>query len=176
MKFFTPDQMTKESFNGKAICHFEIMKSETKEQDFDRLDGFMSELRDYVPQSRQKVLFSFAGYDTDKRELIYIPEVIRYTKAFISRHPYFWYYATPYNSEFFFLAILLDEKNHVIANVPSARKFHIKTDNEKVMNLVRVMGINLNIFGDEIDDIDGSVESLKVWSTAILEKMGLKLD
>ena len=49
-------------------------------------------------------------------------------------------------------------------------------DNEKVMNLIRVMGINLNIFGEEIDDIDGSVESLKIWSAAILEKIGLKLN
>ena len=176
MRFFTPDQMTRDSFKGKAVCHFEIMKPETREQDFDRLDEFMSELREYTPLSRQKVLFSFAGYDSDERELIYIPEVIQYTKAFISRHPYFWYYAIPHNSEFFFLAILLDEKNHTIANVPAARKFHIKTDNEKVMNLIRVMGINLNIFGEEIDDIDGSVESLKVWSATILEKIGLKLN
>ena len=102
--------MTRGNFKGNAICHFEITKQETIEQDIDRLDDFMSELREITPLSRQKVLFPFAGYDTDERELIYIPEVIRYTKGFISRHPYFWYYAVTFNSEFFFLAILFDEK------------------------------------------------------------------
>lgn len=124
--------------------------------------------------ARQKVLFSFAGYDSDERELIFIPEVVKYAKALVKRHPYFWYFATPYNSEFFFLVLLLDEKNHTIATVPSARKFHIKTDNEKIINMIKVMGMNLNIFGDDINDIDGAIESLKVWSEKIFKALGIK--
>ena len=174
MKYFTPDQMTQDMFEGSSVCHYEISKSETQELDLDRLDEFMSELLEYGSLPRQKVLFSFAGYDADERELIFIPEVVKYAKALISQHPYFWYYATPFNSEFFFLVLLLEEQNQTIATIPLIRKFHIKTDKDKVMGMIRIMGINLNIFGEEIDDIEGAVESLKVWSDKILVALGFK--
>ena len=175
MNLFTPDQMTRNNFKGNTICHFEIRSFEVQEISFDRIDKFISDLRNYKKLPRQKVLLSFADYNDDERELIYISEVVKYTKMLISRHPYLWYYTIPFNSEFFFLVILLDEKNHTIANVPLARKFHLKTDRDRVMKLIQTMGINLNIFGEEINDIDGSVTSFKAWSSAILEKTGTNL-
>jgi len=90
------------------------------------------------------------------------------------RYPFFWYFATPFNSEFFFLSLLIDEKDYTIATIPSARKFHIKTDNDKIVNMIKVMGLNLNIFGDEIDDIHGAIESLKAWSEKIMIAVGIK--
>jgi hypothetical protein len=55
-----------------------------------------------------------------------------------------------------------------IADVPSAKSFYIKQDVEGIKRLVQTMAINLNIFCEEIGDIDGSVECLRVWSSAIL--------
>ena len=168
MGFFTSDEMTEEKFNGKALCHFDISKDEVEGADFERIDTFFDELLEFDNKPRQKVFFTFDGYNDDKRELIYIIEVVRYVKAMITRHPYFWYFATPYNSEFFYLALLVDEKDIEIVDFPFARKFHLKTDPERIKRLIRVIGMNLNIFGEEINDISGAVESLKAWSEKML--------
>jgi len=168
MGYFTSDEMTEERFHGKSICHFNIEKEEVKNTDFERIDAFFEELKEYGTVPRQKVFITFSDIDEQKRELIYSPEIIRYTKAFISRHPYFWYYATPVNSEFFYMAILVDGDKIEIADFPFARKFSLKTDPDRIKHLIHVMGINLNIFGEEIDDIEGALESLKAWTEKML--------
>ena len=71
MGFFTPDEMTQDIFDGKAMCHFEIERADVEGNDFERIDTFFEELRELGTAPRQKVWFSFAGYDDDKRELIY---------------------------------------------------------------------------------------------------------
>jgi hypothetical protein len=175
MGYFTPEDMSEDNFQGKSICHFEITKAEVEAEDFDRLDEFMETLKHYGSTARQKVLFSFAGYDEDKREIVFIPETLQYTKQLISRHPYIWYYALPFNSEFLYLAILLGQENMTVATIPIAKKFAVKQDPCTIMRLITVMARNMEIFGEEIDDIEGSVESLKLWSNKILSGNQIKL-
>jgi hypothetical protein len=129
----------------------------------------MEKVNSYGALARQKIWFSFSGYDDDKRELIYIPEAVSYAKKLISKYPYFWYYAIPYNSSFFYLIVFLDEKNMTIVNYPAAQSLYIKQDANSVMRFIKIMAMNLNIFGEEIDDIDGSVACLKLWSDEILK-------
>ena len=153
------------------MCHFEITKSDVDNKNFNNVDIFIKKLKSFGTVARQKVLFSFAGYDNDKRELIYIPEVIRYTKELLKRYPFFWYYATPVNSEFFILAALLDEKNSVIVNVPLARNFHVKQDAENIKSFLYNAAVQLSIFGEQINDIDGAVKSLEAWSVIITRSL-----
>jgi len=171
MGFFNFDEMTREKFKGNSMCHFEISKEEVNDNDLERVNTFFEELREYGTIPRQKVFFAFGGYDDDKRELIHIIEVVRYIKAMLTRNPWFWYYATPFNSEIFYLALLVDENNYVIADFPLARKFSLKMDPDKMKSLIYTMGANLNMFGEDIGDIDGSLESLKVWSAKMLENI-----
>ena len=168
MGVFTSDEMTQDKFKGNSMCHFVISKEEVDDNDLERVNAFFEELREYETTPRQKVFFTFGGYDDDKRELIYIIEVVRYIKEMLTRNPWFWYYATPFNSEIFYLALLVDENDYMIADFPLARKFSIKTDPEKMKNIIFIMGANLSILGKDMDDIDGSLESLKVWSAKML--------
>ena len=166
--FFTAKEMSKDKFkSNNAMCHFEIDKADVESKNFDKTDNFIKKIASYGRIARQKVLFSFAGYDDDERELIYIPEVVKYTKELLRRHHCFWYYATPFNSEFFILAALIKEQNSVIVNIPLVRKFHVKQDPEELKHFLNEMAIKLNIYGEQIDDINGAVESLKAWSFII---------
>ena len=168
MGVFSPDEMTRDKFKGNSVCRFIIDREEVDDNDLERVNAFFEELREYGTIPRQKVLFTFGGYDDDKRELIYIIEVAQYIKAMLTRNPWFWYYATPFNSEIFYLALLTDENEYVIADFPLARKFSLKTDPEKMQRLIYIMGINLNMYGEDMDDIDGALESLQVWSAKML--------
>ena len=168
MRFFPPDGISKEMFEGKDYCHFDIGRAEAESQDFQRIDGFFDSIKSYGTSARQKVYFSFAGYNDDKRELIYIPEPVEYVRTLISRHPYFWYYAIPHNSEFFYLALFINKNDMTVADVPSAKKFYLKQDKEGIHRLVTTMAMNLNIFGEEIGDIDEATKCLKLWAEKII--------
>ena len=175
--FFTEKEMTKDKFRGKSMCHFEIAKTDVDMRSYDNVDRFFKRLENFgAGTARQKVLFTFAGYDDDKRELIYIPEVIRYAKELSYNYPQLWYYATPLNSEFFVLADLLDEKNSVIANVPLAQKFYIKKDAENLKSFLYDLARKLNFYGDKINDTDGALESLKAWSAVVTGSIGQNLN
>jgi len=168
MGFFTSNEMSRKKFMGSSICHYEITKDDVKSNNFTKLDDFMKSLKIYYsPVARQKVLFTFA-YDDDKRELIYIPEVIKYAKEIINRHPYFWYYSTTYNSEFFCLAELINLKNYTIFDMPANRKVHIEQDPENLKRLVYKIGGSLEKFGMQIKDPKGCLESLKIWGDLIM--------
>ena len=167
MKFFDPEMLSDETLEGASICHYEIEKDEVESEDFDRLDGFMETLKMYGASARQKVWFTFSGYDDDKRELVFIPEVVQFIKTLLNRHPYFWYFAIPYNSECFYLVVFL-QKDSTVATIPLVQKFYIKQDVELIQRFISVLAMNLNIFGEEIDDIKGSAECLKLWSSQIL--------
>lgn len=165
---FFPDKMTRASFKGNAVCHYEILREEVECVDFTRFDKFMEKLKSFRTIPRQKVMFSFAGYNDDKRELINIPEAVHYAKKTIEKHPYFWYYATTINSEFFFLADLLDEKNYTIVRNDASRKFHMKHDKDTIQNLLRKMAAALEEFGNQSKDIEGALEAFRIWATYIM--------
>jgi len=161
---FSSDVMNRSKFNGKAVCHYEILKVEVEGNDFNRFNKFIEQLKSFRTLPRQKVLFSFAGYNDDERELLYIPEVIRYAKRIIAEHPYLWYYAITHNFEFFFLADLLDESNYTMVNNSVSRKINIKQDKEKLENYLRKMGNAMESFGEQFKDEDGAFESFKTWA------------
>lgn len=170
MEFFSSNDINENKLFGNSICHFEIKKEEIENQNFKRIDTFMDKLTSYGSLARQKVLFSFADYDDDKRELIYVPEAVQYAKILVKNHPYFWYYAIQYNSAFFYLAFFVNDKNMTIATIPEAQKFFIKQDVEDLERFIKVMAMNLNIFGEEIGDIDGALECMKLWGSMIIGK------
>jgi len=161
---FSPDKMTRSSFKGNSVCHYEIFKEEVESKDFTRFDKFITTLKSYRTLPRQKALFSFVGYNEDERELINIPEVVSYSKRIVNEYPCFWYYAITTNSEFFFLTDLFDENNYTIVSNSVSRKFHIKQDKEKLENQLRKMGAACEDFGKQINDDDGAFESFKVWA------------
>jgi len=167
MSFFTADEISRNKFMGRSICHYEITKDDVNNNNFSKIDDFMKKLKiHYSPAARQKVLFTFA-YDDDKRELIYIPEVIKYAKEIINRHPYFWYFSTTYNSEFFCLAELINLKKYTIFDMPAKRTVHIEQDPESLKRLVYKIGSSLENFGIQIKDQKGCFESLKIWGELI---------
>jgi len=163
--FFSPDEMKRSKFKRSAVCHYEIRKEEVESDDFNRFDKFMTALKSYRTLPRQKVLFSFAGYNDDERELVNIPKVVRYAKKIIAEYPHFWYYAITTNSEFFFLADLIEENNYTIVSNDISRKFHIKQDKERLENQLRKMGTALESFGSQANDEDGAFDSFKKWAT-----------
>jgi len=168
---FSPDKMTRSSFKGNSVCHYEIFREEVESKDFTRFDKFMAKLKSFRTIPRQKVVFAFAGYNDDKRELINIPEVVRYAKEVIEKYPYFWYYAITINSEFFLLADLFDEANYTIVSNDAKRKFYIKHDKEKIQHLIRKMAAGLEKFGEQSRDTEGALEAFKIWAAYIMSHL-----
>ena len=173
MVFFAENEMTKKKFKENSFCNFEISKYEVDNLNFDSIDSFIKKLKSFGSVTRQKVLFTFTGYKDDKRELIFIPEVNQYTKELINRYPYFWYYATPDNSEFFFLSLLLREHKGVINTAPPVERFYFEQDKKEIKFFISAISKNLEKFGTEARDIRGAKESLKIWRTKILMSLNI---
>ena len=169
MEFFAADGMKKEYFKKDLMCHYEILRPEVEHENFTRLNTFIIKLNLFAPLARQKVLFSFAGYNNDKWELNYLREVVEYAKEILRIHPYFWYYATPEQSEFFYLALFVNEDDYTIVDILENRKFCVKRNAEKLKHLFDAMSHNLNVFGEEIRDEDGAEDSFKIWAYKIID-------
>ena len=168
---FSPDKITRGDFKGNAVCHYEIFREEVECSDYTRFDNFMAKLKSFRTIPKQKVMFSFAGYNDDKRELINIPEAVHYAKRLIEQYPYFWYYAITINSEFFVLADLFDDTNYTIVSNDARQKFYIKQDKESIQHLIRKMGAALEKFGEQLKDTEGALEAFKLWATFIMSQL-----
>ena len=164
---FLSSEMTKDKFKGDSICHYEITKQELDSSDFTRIGEFMQQLESYGFFPRQKIWFTFAGFDSDKRELILVPEVVKYAQAFINKHPSFWYYAIPEHSPFFFMAMTIDMRNFLVVANDVTRQFKAKLDIEITKTLLEKMGVELEKYGDTINDKDGAMKCLMSWSRLI---------
>jgi len=171
LTFFSSNELAEFKFKGNSICHFEILRSEVNKNNYERLNRFFQKVYPYALTARQKVLFSFAGYDDDDRELSYIPEVVSYIKKLLRLYPYFWYYAIPLNSEIFFFAALMDERNSTLVKLDNKQKVYMQQDTKELQRFFTIMGYNLDIFGDEIKDINGAAESFKIWGKYVLNDM-----
>ena len=164
MGMFTSNEMTKDKFKGsKSICHYEVSRIEVENMKFVRFDNFMKTLKSYRTAARQKVFFTFGGYDLDERELFEIPEVLKYIREMIKLHPYFWYFAITYNSVIFVQALLIDENNVVYAKFDNIRRYSIDGDPEKEKALASGMEQTLIAFGEKINDSEGAKKSLEAW-------------
>jgi len=162
-KVFLASEATKDKFQNGMFCHYEILREEVENADFTRIYKFMNQMKSYLSVPKQKVLFTFAGYDDDNRDLINIPEVVSYTKELLKRHWYFWYYAIPKTSYFFVTAFLLDENNHTVVTADLSHQISVKTNAAKLESLVFEIKDALQSFGTHIDDENGAAECCKLW-------------
>jgi len=164
---FSSDRMTKGKFKNNLECHYEITKQELDSGNFTRISEFMQRLESYGSLPRQKVMFTFAGYDDDKRELIQIPEVVKHTQIFINKHPSFWYYAIPARSPFFFMAMTVNLDNYLLVANDATRVFMTKLDNKRTRTLVEKMAVDLEAHGELVNDKPGAMDCLMAWAKLI---------
>lgn len=161
----------KSSMFKKHQCYFDVKKHECMEIDLSRMDNFMSMLERSTQKARQKVLLTFAeDYKEDKRELIFIPEVVNYIMAFAKKYPYFWYYVMP-NDSIYLPQVFLQKKR---VNINSAtEKYALNVDSDNLLNFTRVLAYNLQMYGESIRDIEGSAKSCKAWVDSIMQALGI---
>jgi len=162
-RFFVASETTEGKFKDGDICHYEILRKEVEYLKFGRISQFLNQLKSYRSIPRQRVIFTFAGYDNDSRELLNIPAVIHYTKELLKRHWYFWYYAIPNASYFFVIAFLFNENNYTILNDDTSRKVIVESDVAGIEDLVIEIKEALQSFGTHIDDEIGAHESYRAW-------------
>lgn len=167
-KIFPAKEATKDKFKNGDMCHYEILRSEVASKEFGRIAQFMNQMKSYRSVPRQQVLFSFAGYDDDKRELIIIPEVVQYTKEILNQHSYFWYYAIPQTSDFFLTAFTFDENDYSVIANEVTRKLSVRVDPERFGFLAIEIKDALQSIGTHIDDEDGAFDCYKAWVEAIM--------
>lgn len=163
-------QISKKALESGAIFIFEITKKEVLGNNFNHINELMLQLKTFGKIARQKILFSFSGYENDK-DLLLIPEVVLYTQALLDQHPYFWYYAMIESSTFFTTAQVIDTKNYTAAANMKTSTTSVQVDAMKTLLLLKKMEDDMLAYGIKIDDLEGARDSLEKWSTSFLEQL-----
>ena len=156
-------------FRRGNCCKYDFYKEECQSFDFGRFDEFMAFLENNAKDARQNVLLMTHDYDDDQRLLFLIPEVASYIRALLKKYPFFWYYAIPTASEYLLFCLLqINMINFTGDPKKDSDLFDANINPDHLMNLLKVMAVNLDIYGREIKDIQGSIHSFKVWSEYIM--------
>lgn len=138
--------------------------------DLSRMDDFMTMLERANTKARQKVLLTFADdYHDDKRELVFIPEVVEYIKAYAKKYPYFWYYVMPTDS--IYLPQVFLTANAVNLD-GEAGKYALNVTTDAIKQFAHVLAYNLQAYGEAIRDIEGSAKSCKAWLDTVMQSIG----
>lgn len=169
LMMFCSDEFKSAMFK-KHSCYFDVKKQECIDNDFSRMDEFMAMLERAGKKARQKVLLTFADdYKEDKRELIFIPEVIGYIKAYAKKYPYFWYYVMPADS--IYIPHVFLTANAVNLDGESS-KYALNVTADTIRCFAYTLARNLQIYGESIHDIEGSAESFQTWIDTIMQSIG----
>lgn len=134
------------------------------------MDDFMAMLERANKKARQKVLLTFSDdYQDDKRELIFIPEVVEFIKAYATKYPYFWYYVMPtesiYLPQVFFTASAVNFDK-------DAGKYALNVSADAIKHFAHTLAHNLQAYGESIHDIEGSAKSCKAWLDTVMQSVG----
>src|SRR5574344_1844500 len=78
-----------------SLIVYSVSKNEVDRKDYKRIKFNLELLTKTGKKAREKLLFTFDGYDNDKREIYMIPEIREFVKNIWKEYKHFFYFLTP---------------------------------------------------------------------------------
>lgn len=136
-------------YNDSKVMGIAESDENVKKLDFEYIDSWIKTLRESPEILNTMLLFSINGYDDDNRELYEIPEVRKYIKALLERHPDFLIYFKQESRSWIMLCATV---NSDVAPVAVREKqVKLKIDNfeyRRIMNRAVMESLKIPYFTD----------------------------
>jgi len=158
-------------FSNSGLVHFEIARDECESLDFTRLEEFLDQLVKLKKLPCQRVILTFNGYSDDKRELLYIPSVVKYAKHLCDEYPFIFYYLKPYENLIFISCNLVTSAPYAVFKAGGSHG--IVVDPKQLGNLWEKMKRDIATIAGHFKDKDGGRSAILAWDGFIMSKYSL---